>query len=71
MVFPFMRGKTKGFIGCKERQLFHENPGKLGWADNLDPFKFRKGKMPLVASDYVLGSGFLGTLQEPIVRLIR
>ena len=58
-------------IGCKAIQLFHENSSKFGWADNFDPFKLRKGKVPLVAGDHVLGSGFLGTLQESVVRLVR
>ena len=57
-------------IGCKTIPLFHENRSKFGRADNLDPLKLWKREVPLVAGDDVLCSGFLGTLQEPVVRLI-
>src|SRR5262249_30923201 len=58
-VFPFGMVKTERLIGCKEIPLFHENRSKFGWADNVDPFKFRKGKVPFVAGDHVPRSGFL------------
>src|SRR5438045_1847638 len=57
-------------IGCKTIPLFHENRSKFGRADNLDPLKLWKREVPLVAGDDVLCSGFLGTLQESVVRLI-
>src|SRR5262245_9002488 len=56
---------------AKAIQLLHENRGKFGRADNLDPFKLRKGEVPFVASAHVRCSGCLGTLQDPVVRLVR
>jgi hypothetical protein len=60
---PESDGRAEGRVSSgdinrlKENKLLHQNSGKLGWADNFDSFKLWKGKVPLVAGDYVPCSG--------------
>ena len=60
---PESDGRAEGRVSSgdinrlKENKLLHQNPGKRGWADHVDPFNLWKGKVPLVAGDYVPCSG--------------
>jgi hypothetical protein len=48
----------------KRKTFLHHNPGKLSRADKLNPFKFRKGKVPPIACDHVPCTGFPGRIRE-------
>ena len=60
---PESDGRAEGRVSSgditrlKENKLLHQNPGKRGWADHVDPFNLWKGKVPRVAGAHGPCSG--------------